>query len=455
MDEILETSAVDDSAKLVVHKDHSEPMTMSEFAGWLGENIDGMSVTNALKQAAFMLCCDVISQDIAKSTLRLRERLDNGTSKVVLPIKHPIAGLLAMEPNHRHTWYEYKEMTALWSCFTSNSYAAVLRNKTGDPLELIPFQTGRVREYVEGRDIFYEVTAATEHERGLLGATSARFPERDFIHVRGRMIDGLNGYSTLTAGKETLENSKSISDYRGNLFGDEGQMRGVFTKEGDVPLPQESFDRLRSQFKLLMNRFRQLTEPIILEAGIKFDAISSNPQEVELTKQFEAQVNEVCRLLRVPPHKVFALGNVKYENLETLEKAYVGDTLVPIAERFEERYNRALLTGKDRLKYFFEHDRSEMTLRDTKVETERVIRAVERGVITIDEARAVLGYNPLPNKAGQTRTIPVNMTVVGEKNEVLIGGTPAEPEKDEPVDPDASADDEKGTKKSLRLISSN
>lgn len=447
-----DTAATTGSNKMeLVTKDHSESMTLAEFASWLGENIDGMSVTDALQQAAFMLCCDVIAQDISKSTLRLREWLGNGTSRIVMPSQHPIAGFLALEPNRRHTWAEYVEMMVLWSCFTSNAYAGVLRNRKGEPLELIPFQTGRVHEKVDGRDIFYEVTASTQQEQGLLGASLKVFKETDMIHVRSRMIDGMDGYSTLTAGKTTLDVGSSISGYRGKLFSGEGQIRGVFIKEGDAPLPEEAFQRLRQQFRVLMNKFQQLTEPIVLEGGIKFQPISSNPAEIELTEQFEAQVNDVCRLLRVPPHKIFALANVKYENLETLEKAYVGDTLVPIAKRFEQRYSKVLLSGEDRLRFFFEHDRVEMTLRDTKVETERVIRAVERGVITINEARAVLGYNPLEGNDGNTRTIPVNMVLVGRGNEVILG--PATPTEDKD-DTSKVEDDEAEASKGLRLISS-
>ncbi|MER9768882.1 phage portal protein [Mesorhizobium sp. M0189] len=435
-------------------KSHGEEMTMAEFSSWIGQNYGGMGVMQALQQAAFMLGCDVIAQDIAKSTLRLRERLMNGTSRVVHPEQHEIAALLATEPNRRHTWYEFNEMMVLWRCLTSNAYAGVLRNNTDDPLELIPFQTGRVRDKIEGRDVFYDVTAGTMQEQALLGSVSRTFHERDMIHVRGRMLDGMEGYSTLSAGKTTLETGAAIEDYRGHLFSEEGQMRGVFTRKGVEPLPEPQFQRIRQQYKILMNKFRQLTEPIILEGDVEFKSISSKPDEIELTKQVSAQINATCRLLRVPPYKVFQMDGVKYDNLETGEKMYVGDTLIPVAKPFEQRYGKILLSKKDRLRYFLEYDRSEMTLRDPKNEAERVIKSSERGLITADEARAVLGYNPLPNKQGETRTIPVNMTVVDADGKVLIGGKAVEPDKNKPAD-DASAEDDAKSKTALRLVTNN
>lgn len=435
---------------------HSSEMSMQDFATWLQTNV-GTGLRGALEITALSLCGDVISQDISKATLRLRERLGNGTSKVVEPNRHEIAGLLALEPNKRMTWGMFVEMMVYWSCFDDNAYAGIFRQNDGTVIKLIPFQSGRVQEMVAGEDIFYDVSASTQHEQALLGTISRRFHEDDMIHVRTRFLDGMDGYSTITAGKQAIETMKNLAEYRKNLFGDEGQMRGVFTRSKEEFLPDENFNRLRQQFKILMNRFRQLTEPIILEGGFKFESISSNPQEMELTKQFESQVIEVCRMFRMPPHKIFMLDGSKYENLETQEKMYVSDTLIPRAKRFEEMFGKMLLSRKDRLKYFFEFDREEMTLRDTKVQTERIIKGAERGIFLTDEARAAFGANPLPGGAGQSRLIPTNMSLVDNENNVIIGGVSTAKDSSssdnqdgaDETDPDAETETEKGV---LRLV---
>ncbi|TCU34153.1 phage portal protein [Rhizobium azibense] len=434
-------------------KSHGEEMTMTQFAQWVESNLAGTGVVGALQIGALMLCCDVIAQDISKATFRYRQLLENGTSKIVDPRKNDMAAFLKLEPNRRHTWRNFIEMMVYWSCLTDNAYAGVIRANDDTVLELIPFQTGRVQEKIFGRDVYYEVTASTMQEQALLGSSFRVFAERDMIHVRTRMLDGMDGYSTLTAGRKTLEIMNNLSDYRKNLFGEEGQMRGVFTRDNLEPIPEEIFQRLRQQFKILMNKFRTLTEPIVLEGGVKFNTISSNPKEMELAAQFEAQINEVCRLFRMPPHKIFLLSGSKYENLETQEKMYVGDTLIPRAEAFEEQFAKTLLSRKDRLGFFYEFDRNEMTLRDTKAETERTIKALERGAITRDEARAVFGYNPLPGEAGQTFLIPVNMAVVNDKNEVLIGGasTPTDDSKTE--DPEQETEETPAEKAvALRIV---
>lgn len=450
------TTAIEQTkeAGSLVVKDTTEPMTVQEFGEWF-EALGTTGWRVALQQAAFMLCCDVIAQDVAKSTLRLKRRTSPKTAEIVMPRQHPMAELLANEPNRWHTWYEYNEMEALWACISQNAFAGIIRTMTGDIVELLPFRSdGQVFEKVADGKIYYEVHASTLADQARLGGMSRVFREEDFIHVRGRLLDGFDGYSTLIAGREVLNTAKAIGKFRQQLFNEEGQYRGVFTRENTEALPQEIFDRVRQQYKTLMNKFRELKEPVVLEGGLKFEAISNNPKELELATQFEAQINEMCRLLRVPPHKVFQLNGAKYENLETQEKMYVGDTLVPFCERFEQRYGKQLLSREDRLDFFFEFDREEMTLRDPKNETDRVIRAAERGIIEIDEARAVLGFNALPKGQGQVRLIPVNMNVVDRDGDVVVGGQAG---KDAPPASDTTNGDTATPAKAveLRVVASN
>ncbi len=446
----------------------SPSISMNDFAALLNESMRGSDVHNAIRTAAFLACCDVLAQDVSKAPMRLREWADNGTSKIVPPMKNDIAAFLALEPNQRHTWSNLLEMMVYWLCFKDNAYAIIVRDLKGDPVRVVPVQSTAINERVlydrmGGGEIWYDVTASTQQEQQLLGNVMVKVPERDMIHVRRRMIDGFAGYGTIKAGSDTLEIAQSIDSYRNTLFSEEGQQRGVFTSPKDAPaLSEVQFQRTRQQFQELMKRWRELSAPIILENGMTFDTISSKPSDMELTKQFESQVAQICRLMRVPPHKIFLMDGSKYSNMESMDKAYVSDVLVPIANSIEGEFHKKLNPDrKFRLRYFFQIDRDQMRIRDTVQERESVIKAVERGVLEVDEARAELGKNPLQNGAGQVRLIPTNMAVVDRENNVIIGGvsTPASDVTDPPQDSGATdaqdagdAADETSNQKSARLL---
>lgn len=423
-------------------------LTMTDLAQAWATEIGQINVTAALQQAAFLICCDVIAQDMAKAPLQLRERLANGTSRIVPAAEHPIAALLAREPNRRHTWFEFQEMMGLWHALESNSFAIVFRNSFGEPEEIVPVMPGHVQDRVAGRSIFYDVTAGTSQELALLGSAYLLVPERDMIHVRGRMLNGMDGYSTLVAGRKTLETGNSIEKYRNELFGEGGQIRGVFRRDwaqggaGIGILPDEAFTRLRMQLKAMMRKFGAAHEPLVLEGGLQFQPIASTPADAELTKQFEAQIVATCRLLRMPPHKAFHLVNVKYENLDTMEKAYVGDTMDPILQRHEQRYSRALLTTEERTKFFLHHDREALWLTDYKAETERVVKLVGSGVMSVNEGRARVGMNP--RDGGDVYMVPSANHVLDESNNIVV-----EPPKPEPAPQPA---DSSKTGDVLRLV---
>lgn len=432
-------------------------MTLTEFAEWVDGNVGPQAMMKLLQIATFMACCDVKAQDISKATLKLRQRLENNTTKVVMPRKHPLAGMLALEPNQRHTWKTFTEMMVYWLCFTNNAGAVIIRAMDGTPLELIPLQTGRINVKVNGREIFYEVTASTQQEQALLGTSFLVVPERDFIHVRSRTIDGMYGFGNDVVGKETFQIMQNINQFRNDLFNGDGQQRGVFTRPvTDAPIPEQIFQRLRQQYKELMNRYRKIAEPVILEGGIEFKSIASKPSDMELSTQMNAQILEICRMTRTPPHKIFLMDGSKYSNMETAEKSYVSDALIPIALDLEGEYSKKLMTRDERLDMILQYERSEMMVKDTAAETDRTIRALERGTLLVDEARAVFGYNPLPGGVGQVRLIPTNMTVVDRNGEVLIGGasTPASDVQDPKAEQPPAADnpDEEKSAPTLRLV---
>lgn len=439
----------------IIERSHGESMTMADFGTWLEANMGSGNLRDLLQIGAFLACVDVISQDVSKAELELHERSEDGlTSRVVRPKEHPFARMLALDPNRRHTWIEFVEMVVAWRCITSNAYIYIVRNRFGEPVELVPLQSGQVVDQVvpNTREIFYDVTATTEQQAALLGFQWKQVPERDIIHVRGRMLDGMDGYSTLAVGDRAFKIAKDMDKFRKNLFGNEGQLRGVFSREQPGALQDEAWRRLREQYKIMMNRFRDLTEPIVLEGGIKFQSIASNPRDMEFVKQFEASVNEVCRICRVPPHKIFHTTDTKYDNLETSEKLYVNDCLIPVCKHFEYHYDRALLSKEDRLRYFFQHNRADMIIKDTKTETERWYRSLTTGGCTFDEYRAALGLNPLEGGVGNGRLIPANMVVIGPNNEIVVQATAAGGKDDE----EKSGDEEESSSstKKLRLISS-
>lgn len=424
----------------------------------LGHTITG---PRALQQAAVLVCLDVLAQDIAKARLQLVQKLPGGNMKVVDALgagSTPMAEMLALEPNERHTWIEFVQMVVYHLVMRSNSYAYIKRNRVGDVLELVPLQPGQVSERINQTtgEVFYDINASTVQEMALLGQGRWSFtaPERDVIHFRQRMLDGFWGYSTLTAGGRAISLGSEIESFQRNQLSANPTTRGFFSREkGAGELSNPAFLRIKDQLRRLLRRGAD-GEPMLLEDGIKFEEFTFKGSDTEITKLFDKHVETVCRLWRMPPHKVMHLSAVKYENLATLEMVYVRDTLVPICRLIESRMEKALLDRRDRLRYGFMFNRDDMVVADEEQEREWVTQMTDRSAITINEARVAAGWNPVP--WGETRFVPANGVLIDEQNNVVASGAAAAGgQSQEPADQndagDPPAEDE--AQRGLRLVS--
>lgn len=384
----------------------------------------------ALQQAAALICVDVLAQDISKATLRLRKKVKGGYD-FVDDKQHPMARFLAMEPNQWHTWTEFVQMLIYHLVMSSNCFAYARRNRVGDVLSLIPLATAQVCDAIDpdSKQLFYEINAVSDYQQMFLGTDYIIAPARDVMHVRQRLLNGFTGFSTIRAGRTSLRISDDLQRYQEKLYGENGLSTGVFVrKEGTGNMTDEVFRRTKEQLKKLMARVNDRGEPILLEDGIKYEKMDVNAQESEMIEALDKAIERVCQLWRMPPHKAMHLGAVKYENLATLEKIYVRDTLEPICRMFEGRMNKLLLSDDERMTFGFWFDRDEMSVFDDKTETDRVTKLYERGIISKDEARADQGYNPMPKKGGQVYSLPANTKLIDDNMETVATGASEKPD---------------------------
>lgn len=405
--------------------------------GWNGQR--SLSILEVIQLSAVLICLDVLSQDIAKVKFRMYRKLAGGGKEEVLAKEHPAAALLSYRPNAHMTWYEFWIMSLLHLGLGQNAFMAK-RMKNGKIDELIPCMPGRTTilavdpDNDEARRGFYayQVDRFSPHERIQLAGLPLVFLPGEFIHIRSRMFDGLSGYSNLDAGAKTFSMATELLDYATRLFSNDGGVRGVFQKPGEQgdALSDEAFEHLRMQLAEAMTNLRRNNQPLVLEEGMTFAAVAMNADQAQSSQARDSAVVDIARTFRMPPHKIMHLINVKYENMETLEKSYVQDSLIPICREIEEKMEVSLLTREEMAEYCFEFDRRAMLLNDQKQLAEVTKVLVQNGGLRMDEFRGAFGFNPLGGEAGQARLMPSTFNVVDDKNKVIIPAG-AQPAKDD------------------------
>lgn len=427
--------------------------TFSDFWGAL--RFRQKSLIDALHQVAFLSCADVISQDISKVPMRMYEILPGNKGKrLVEPKDHWMARKLALEPNLEHTWDEFWFMVVFFLCTTQNSFVAKRVNRIGEILDFIPLMSTSVTTHVDatdrGRGVkrYFGVNKSGDYEAMMLRDFGDYISDEDMIHFRGRLFDGLNGLSSLSIGNDALELNEFLNDFMTRTYKNDAKLRGVFQTDKTFE-NNSAFERLRRELKEAMDKLQKENFPIVLEDGLKFEAIQMDMTEAEIAKAKAVAIEDCCRLMRVPPHKIMHMNAVKYENLATIERTYVRDSLVPIARKVEQRFALASLTEEERLRYYFEFDREAMFFADPESQAKLHESYSKYAGMSINEGRLKRGQNPV--EWGDVHPVPVQVAFWNPETGEFITSAGADPANGQ--DANLGGDGEgKSTESAFRVV---
>ena len=93
-----------------------------------------------------------------------------------------------------------------------------------------------------------------------------------------------------------------------NLF------RAIFKSRDRPRMPGRAVQRQRNdQPKNHIGDSSNAHKVAVLEEGMKFNPISINPHEAQFLETRKFQVNEICRIFRVPPHMIADLDKSSFE----------------------------------------------------------------------------------------------------------------------------------------------
>jgi HK97 family phage portal protein len=416
----------------------------SNLLGMLGLPGDFAEVSagEAVRQGAVMACLDIMAQDISRAPITLNRMLTQGQRRrgyeVMAPRAHPLARLFWLKPNRFMTWQELKTMVIYHLGLVNNAYLIPVKDRLGRVQELIPVLPSRVQIDVnrEMNTHFYRVRAGSEGEALMLGAEDELiFFPNEIIHMKTRVMNGFSGISTVQVGNKVLALTEAVVRFQDRLFRRDGMLRGVFQQhpQSTQELSQVQYDRLKASLGEALSMLRNLGHPLILEGGLEFKPISMTAAEAGADNAWKQQIEETARLFRIPPHKLMHFDGTKYENMESLERMYVTDSLEPRCHAIEERLTLQLLTEDEQMDFYIEFDREELHRPDQKSLHERIIKLWDAGVITQDEAREKLGYNPA--KSGEIYKMSANTFLVDADHEVVVTNQPS------PGDPGQSGGD--------------
>ena len=390
-------------------KGPSGPPRDPVIAEWMGSgaaSASGQTVTvrTALQASAVFACVRNTAETIASLPCVLKRVMVDqaGRRRSEDATDHPLHDVLLRTPNSWQTPFDFWEMLVEHVQLRGNHYSRIVRNGAGRTVALEPLHPNHMTPYWT-RDHRPAYVHQPEHgPREILLAG-------EVFHVRGPLQgDGLMGATPIALHRETFGMALASRDYGARLFANDTRPIGVLQMEGK--LDDESLQRLKANWHDAYgggNRHRLA----ILEQGLMFNNIGMSNEDAQYIETRGFTDLEIARLFRVPPYKIGILEKSTLNNVEQQNRAWVTDTLVPLARRIETAVVRDLMTphGRQRFAAMFEFD--QLLRGDVKVQSEAHAKGIQWGWYSPNDVRERLGANSI-GPEGDVYVTPVNMVAM-------------------------------------------
>lgn len=162
-------------------------------------------------------------------------------------------------------------------------------------------------------------------------------------------------------------------------------------------------------------------EPVVTGAAWEINQLEVSPEESQFLETVRANVADVCMYFGVPPEAIGGSSgdSMTYANVEGRELSLLVNTVGAWMMWLESVFS-SLVPGEQRVTLDPESmlRTSVPTLFDTAQKA--VGRGNTPGVLTANEARAMVGYGPVPN--GDDLYVPVNYSPAGVIEDVVTNG---------------------------------
>lgn len=328
---------------------------------------------SALQVSAVWACVRLISQTVASLPLVVYRRTPNGREVVT---DHWFARLMAGKPNQYQTRYEFWEHQVANLALHGNLYAKKIM-LAGDVRGLLPMNPLQVEtKLIAGR---------VAHLFAIDGRTEAM--SADSVWHAKMNGDLIVGRSPLQFGRNLIGVAQAAEQAVTKIYANGGKRAGVLSL--DRLLTPEQRDAIRANFDSVTTGTDERL--LVLEANMKFEAVSMSPQDIELLASRRFQIEEICRWFGVPSVLVNdTSGSTTWgSGIEQIVGGFYKLNLRPYLEAIENSIQTHLFSDADRASYEVEFDFEGLLRADQKTRFDGYRTGIGAGVLTPNEARAM------------------------------------------------------------------
>lgn len=358
-------------------------------AGTVGENA-------AMNLSAVFRAVSIVAGAVGSLPLRTLEGTEAGQARRVPSFLDNPGGDL-------YTPVEWAELTMVHLLLHGNAYLHHIRDGAGRLVAVHPVHPASVgTEWDDTRPggKRFEVTLLTgPHHADVRTET---FDSRTMTQVMGPSLDGLVGMSALTCGRLSLSTGLAGERAANRTFRNGAMIAGLVTPaDSETDLDEDEAKAVKSAVNSTMVGPEHAGDIAVMSKALKFQPWQQTGADAQFLESRVFSVDEVGRWFGVPPHLLGLTEKSSSwgQGIAEQNRGLARYTLSGWTGRIQARVSRLLPAAR-----YAEFDYTAFVRPSPEDETRLLIDQMNAGLLTQNEARAVINRPPVPG--GDTPRIP-------------------------------------------------
>lgn len=347
------------------------------YAGGLGLESQLLNINNrdSMSLSAVFSAVQLISNSIAELPIMVKTNEDNKVSVVRDHILYHLFDKCLL------TKFTLIKRMVTDLLLKGNAFAYIERDGSGNPVNLVYYKPGDVTiDYNEQKhELYYRINAMRK-----------KIEPCDIIHLCINAEDGINGKGIISFAAKALNLSKYTEKAVENFFASGCAVNGILSTDSPR-LTEDQRNSIRDAWR--NSQSKDGSGMAVLEAGMKYTAVSANLQQAQMLETRQFNIQEIARFFGISPVLLQDLSHSGYNTIEAMQLEYVIHTLLPYVTLIEDECNRKLIKPSEQGVIYIDFDEAFIIKSDKQAEANYLSTLVSNGIITINEARAQLGYN--------------------------------------------------------------
>lgn len=382
----------------------AEKRNISGIEQWVpSPTLAGVTVTpeTSTQSTTVYACVDLIATTVASLPFLIYRKLPNG-GKAPEP-DYYLEELLRCEPNHEMDAFSFWHTFISYCALYGNGLAEIERNWDGTvkALWLLDSRTTSLKRDSVTNQLYYESVSRLDDGRSYV----SRLLAENVFHIKC-LGTGLWGYSPIYQARLSIGNALAAETAGAAALGHSTTMAGILTTPEE--LDDQAHKTLRENLAKVHQGPYNAGKIAILEGQYTYQPLTIDLESLQFIETMKYGSINICRMWRVPPHKIGELDRATFSNIEEQNIDFAQNTIKPWCVRIEHETRRKLLMQDERRTLSAHLNMHELQRGNSEAQVKYLTGLFGLGALDVNQVCSESGLNPI-GADGDGRYVSTNL----------------------------------------------